>query len=51
MAELKQRGIGTQVHYIPLYRQPFHRAWAGRKISRARNAITMDASRFRCMRR
>ena len=25
MAELKQRGIGTQVHYIPLYRQPFHR--------------------------
>lgn len=25
MTELKQRGIGTQVHYIPLYRQPFHR--------------------------
>jgi perosamine synthetase len=25
MADLKQRGIGTQVHYIPLYRQPFHR--------------------------
>ena len=25
MAELRQRGIGTQVHYIPLYRQPFHR--------------------------
>jgi perosamine synthetase len=25
MTELRQRGIGTQVHYIPLYRQPFHR--------------------------
>jgi len=24
MAELRQRGIGTQVHYIPLYRHPFH---------------------------
>jgi perosamine synthetase len=24
MAELRQRGIGTQVHYIPLYCQPFH---------------------------
>ena len=24
MARLKQCGIGTQVHYIPLYRQPFH---------------------------
>jgi UDP-4-amino-4,6-dideoxy-N-acetyl-beta-L-altrosamine transaminase len=24
MAELAQRGIGTQVHYIPLHRQPFH---------------------------
>jgi dTDP-4-amino-4,6-dideoxygalactose transaminase len=25
MAELRQRGVGTQVHY-PLYRQPFHQA-------------------------
>jgi dTDP-4-amino-4,6-dideoxygalactose transaminase len=25
MAELRTRGVGTQVHYIPLYRQPFHR--------------------------
>lgn len=25
MGELRQRGIGTQVHYIPLYRQPMHR--------------------------
>jgi len=24
MGELRQRGIGTQVHYIPLYRQPMH---------------------------
>lgn len=24
MARLKADGIGTQVHYIPLYRQPFH---------------------------
>ncbi|WBQ10746.1 UDP-4-amino-4,6-dideoxy-N-acetyl-beta-L-altrosamine transaminase [Hyphomonadaceae bacterium ML37] len=24
MAHLKADGIGTQVHYIPLYRQPFH---------------------------
>jgi len=25
MNELRERGVGTQVHYIPLYRQPFHR--------------------------
>jgi dTDP-4-amino-4,6-dideoxygalactose transaminase len=25
MTELAQRGIGTQVHYIPLYRQPYYR--------------------------
>ena len=24
MNELRGRGVGTQVHYIPLYRQPFH---------------------------
>jgi UDP-4-amino-4,6-dideoxy-N-acetyl-beta-L-altrosamine transaminase len=24
MGELKMRGIGTQVHYIPLYKQPYH---------------------------
>jgi perosamine synthetase len=26
MTDLKQRGIGAQVHYIPIYRQPFHRS-------------------------
>jgi dTDP-4-amino-4,6-dideoxygalactose transaminase len=26
MSELRQRGIGSQVHYIPLYRQPIHRS-------------------------
>lgn len=25
MSDLRRRGIGTQVHYIPLYRQPVHR--------------------------
>lgn len=25
MTKLKERGIGTQVHYIPLYRQPWYR--------------------------
>ncbi len=25
MTELAKRGIGTQVHYIPVYRQPYHR--------------------------
>ena len=25
MAELADKSIGTQVHYIPLYRQPFYR--------------------------
>lgn len=25
MAELARKGIGTQVHYIPLYRQPYYR--------------------------
>lgn len=24
MSELKSRGIGTQVHYIPVYKQPYH---------------------------
>ena len=24
MAELKAEGIGSQVHYIPIYRQPFY---------------------------
>jgi dTDP-4-amino-4,6-dideoxygalactose transaminase len=24
MSELARRGVGTQVHYIPLYRQPYH---------------------------
>ena len=26
MAQLSEAGIGTQVHYIPVHRQPFHRA-------------------------
>lgn len=25
MASLRNQGVGTQVHYIPLHRQPFHR--------------------------
>jgi dTDP-4-amino-4,6-dideoxygalactose transaminase len=25
MAELRQRGIGTQVHYIPVHLQPYYR--------------------------
>ena len=25
MAELADKSIGTQVHYIPLYRQPYYR--------------------------
>ncbi|MEO9962539.1 MAG: UDP-4-amino-4,6-dideoxy-N-acetyl-beta-L-altrosamine transaminase [Alphaproteobacteria bacterium] len=25
MTQLRDRGIGTQVHYIPVHRQPFHR--------------------------
>lgn len=29
MIELARRGVGTQVHYIPLPEQPFHRARAG----------------------
>jgi UDP-4-amino-4,6-dideoxy-N-acetyl-beta-L-altrosamine transaminase len=29
MAELGERGIGTQVHYIPLHRQPYYRAHCG----------------------
>jgi dTDP-4-amino-4,6-dideoxygalactose transaminase len=26
MLELKERGVGTQVHYIPVHRQPYYRA-------------------------
>jgi dTDP-4-amino-4,6-dideoxygalactose transaminase len=29
MAALLQRGVGSQVHYIPVYRQPFHRQRGG----------------------
>jgi UDP-4-amino-4,6-dideoxy-N-acetyl-beta-L-altrosamine transaminase len=29
MAELKQRGIGTQVHYLPVHRQPYYRGLYG----------------------
>ena len=29
MAELRERGIGSQVHYIPLHRQPYYRAHCG----------------------
>ena len=25
MAALRERGIGTQVHYIPVHRQPYYR--------------------------
>ena len=25
MNELRRRGIGTQVHYIPVHRQPYYR--------------------------
>lgn len=25
MAELRKSGVGSQVHYIPIYRQPYHR--------------------------
>jgi UDP-4-amino-4,6-dideoxy-N-acetyl-beta-L-altrosamine transaminase len=28
MAELRQSGIGTQVHYLPLHRQPYYRSFA-----------------------
>jgi dTDP-4-amino-4,6-dideoxygalactose transaminase len=29
MARLRERGIGTQVHYIPVHRQPYYRARYG----------------------
>lgn len=29
MADLRQRGIGTQVHYIPVHRQPYYRTRYG----------------------
>lgn len=29
MSELRERGIGSQVHYIPLHRQPYYRARCG----------------------
>tara|TARA_R110000868_G_scaffold40560_1_gene139849 strand:+ start:511 stop:1686 length:1176 start_codon:yes stop_codon:yes gene_type:complete len=33
MAHLRNRGIGTQVHYIPVHRQPFHRDHNDRTLS------------------
>ena len=35
MAALKARGIGTQVHYIPLYRQPYYRAQGHKPLANA----------------
>lgn len=32
MERLKARGIGTQVHYIPVHRQPYYRARYGRVV-------------------
>ena len=29
MTDLKEKGIGTQVHYIPLYRQPYYKKLCG----------------------
>jgi len=31
MADLRARGIGTQVHYVPVHRQPY---WVGRQLGR-----------------
>ena len=28
MLALKERGVGTQVHYIPIYKQPYYQQWA-----------------------
>nr|WP_303657299.1 UDP-4-amino-4,6-dideoxy-N-acetyl-beta-L-altrosamine transaminase [Asticcacaulis aquaticus] len=39
MAELKSRGIGTQVHYIPVHRQPY---WQTRQLA-ARDLPGADA--------
>ncbi len=36
MARLRDAGIGSQVHYIPLTAQPFHRARAGADADRPR---------------
>ncbi len=36
MTALAARGVGTQVHYIPLHHQPFHRRRAGRDADRPR---------------
>jgi dTDP-4-amino-4,6-dideoxygalactose transaminase len=35
MRELAARGIGTQVHYIPLYRQPYYRDQGLRTLAQA----------------
>jgi len=34
MEELKRRGVGSQVHYIPVYRQPYYKKKFGSQISR-----------------
>jgi len=35
MSELARRGIGTQVHYIPLYLQPYYREQGHRRLPNA----------------
>jgi dTDP-4-amino-4,6-dideoxygalactose transaminase len=40
MAELKEMGIGTQVHYIPLYRHPFFQEKYGSVVDRFPNTET-----------
>ena len=38
MLELQQKGIGTQVHYIPIYLQPFYLKYFGTNMGDCPNA-------------
>jgi dTDP-4-amino-4,6-dideoxygalactose transaminase len=38
MTRLRERGIGSQVHYIPVHRQPYYRARYGETVLRGADA-------------
>jgi dTDP-4-amino-4,6-dideoxygalactose transaminase len=46
MAELRQRGIGTQVHYIPVHLQPHYRQKYGYAVGKC---PTAEAYYQRCL--
>lgn len=44
MSALREKGIYTQVHFVPLNKQPFYRALLGAEACRLKNAVDFTSS-------